>query len=134
MKQLVGTTKIHPFIVYDENGDEVNTALTNPVCHYSINGGEAQDFSPTLSYNTTMKSHRITIPSTLATNGGDTIEILIKSPEGATIAYSAHILIDIEFESVDSAILATEKDQLINTPRTQLGYMLWMIYKRSKYI
>lgn len=90
MTQIIGTAKIHPFVVFDVNGDEVTT-LTEPICNYRVNGGTVTPFTPTISaYNTTMKSFSVTIPDTLADAVGDSVEICIACTEG-----TAHLLIDI---------------------------------------
>ena len=90
MYQIQGTTKLHPFAAYSNLGVPA-IALTTPVCKYRINGGSVVTFTPTISaYNASMKTFLITIPSTLAINAYDSIEVYISAAEG-----EAHLLIDV---------------------------------------
>lgn len=84
MDQIVGTTKKHPFVAYNAAGEEVTT-LTNVVGYYSVNGGTATSFTPSIpTYNTNMHSFYLTLPETMAANAYDSVQISITATEGTS--------------------------------------------------
>lgn len=89
--QLAGSTRKHAFAAYSVETNSYVQTLTDPVCTYRINGGTPVTFTPTLStFNSDFGTFIITVPSTIAINPYDLLEISIVASEGA-----AHLSITV---------------------------------------
>jgi len=105
MFQIVSTSKLHPVQIRSlTTGDPVGSVEGSIICTHSVNGGTPTEFTPNPApvYNNTMRRWLISVPSTLAANPYDSVEINVSCDEG-----EGFMMINIVPDPADFATLAS---------------------------